>query len=1507
MPEPIHTPVQRNLEGDAYNQYAVITRDMFAAGLAAALSDITLEQFVVLMINSIDATIDYLNLHDGTSNVGQKISLLFNPHRLAVTSISDPVGIYESLKDPKFIDGLARAMEFKNGKVKELLYQALQLGVNAVYYVGEFPPHTARDIAKAYELSRHWRVLDPCGGWGGRMIGFSTAVDSYTCCEPSTRTAAGLRRLAAWLQRFHPEFVATVHEAPFEDVDLEPASFDFALTSPPYYDTERYAPGESTNSFNRYASFDAWCAGFYEPLIHRTMAALKPGCAFVINIGSRKYPLSERLREIVGDRYAIGKEDGRLSGVAGLGKEGEGETFYILINPGECARPLKLERPLAPVKAKSTVAPPSIMLFIERHSDAVGEPSASQLEIDPQDAKASHDLEDTQSIQASHPGEDTQNGAASQSAIDTQDGASSLCGQDTQTSLTSQSIEVPQDEIASQVREETHPSQASQCQQDNQDARVSQDVLDTQATEASQLAEDTHAPETSQRSEDTQHLIASQLSKENQTGIASQTAEDHQNAETSQTVEDTQTAQASQRPADAQDPLAIHKSEVTLTTPASQYPLDTQRKQASQAAQDVHAAEASQPRQDTQKTQASQETKNNHPAQASQTTQDIHASSASQSLQDNQAGIATETSQYVKENQTVLASQIRQETPIPQASQYTEESLHQQASQKEQDNQHIEASQYRLDIQDLVAYLIDHGHHIMTRDGKLLISDASTLRADVRAAIVLHRDALVEIAIPVGHAIEDPQLAEESHDEQDNQLMLASQSTQEPQILKASQQVQDPQLVEASQIRQDTQIGQASQQAQDNQKNQASQPKQDDQKSEASQDLEHTQLEQSSQAPEEHQTPQASQEAQDTQKFKASHDQQDTQPTQAMFGHVEISAPSLLSFLGENRHDAPTWTAQEPPQLDGIKNIILNFETNGLEWHKQHRPIGVTVGTLDGQMKRFLPFGFRGGGNLDENVIHRWYDREVRGKHITNANTKFECHMSRVWGHDLEEMGNTVSDVQHYAALLDDTRRKFNLDILAKDYLGGIEVERVDERQMASYEPFEVAARAEYQVTLVAQLRDAMWPLLDKEDLQRVRQLEDDVIFPVVEMEKNGAPLDVPLLKQWCADTEKLQRDALKEVSDAVGFRMNPDAPTDWERLFSKFHIPIGGYTESKCKSCGHKWEGQEKSCPSCHSDSVTTGKPSFTDKILKTIDNPYVQLSRKAGKLASLRSKFLVAYDDVVGADGILRFSLHQCRTDEHGTVRGRFSASDKNIQQVMNHDTHIESFGDEDFFIRRLFIPGNGLFYESDAEQIEFRIFASYSKSKKLAKAYADDPSVSFHRVVWEMVKPFKPDIQYTKVKSLNFLKVYGGGKGKASAFLELPRAESDQFCDMYDQAFPEVRATLREAEMLARGRGYVKSIEGRRARFADPKFAYKALNAVIQPSAADIFKRKVVEVHAERKQTGFVMRMPVHDSLCGDVPDVESGRMVRAILNRQSFPQIKIPILWSGKTGPNWGECK
>jgi DNA polymerase I-like protein with 3'-5' exonuclease and polymerase domains len=1140
-----------NLFGDAVAEAPDIDRDTLARALYAQLRDVTLEDFVAMFTNGFEAVVDYANLCAG-EKTGQRISLNFNPHRLDTGTKRFPISLFRALHDEAFVRGLARVvlLNKKKGATKDLLYASVGMGVQGTSYVQEFPPHVARDLAIAYGMSKRCNILDPCAGWGGRMLGFSAVCDAYTCCEPSARTAAGLRRILRFIQSFRADFHARINEAPFEDVELEAASFDFAMTSPPYYDTEHYAPSEKINSMNRYASFNEWCHGFYAPLIHRTMRALKPGACFVLNIGSRIYPLNDKLIEISAGKYEVSKEKDRLSASNGLGKTGEGETFYEVKNPGNWTEP------------------DALPIIVETpHTDV--------------------------------------SSYAFTTKFVTSDGAD---------------IELP----------------------------------------AVTIVESSAATATS-------------TPKHEQSSAAD--------------------AAADFNPLDA------------FLTALGPEPVTANPQQ-------------------------------------------------------------SEDADSVSQNSTPVL-------PTPSVA--------------------AVAAPHVFTAHQIQHMMLKAGHQIFAKHGKLIVTNASLLNDDERKLIKSMRDELLVIA---------PTFPEEQ----------------------------------------------------------------------------------------------------------------------------QSKTQTIVQFLGE----APTsevpkdWRVEAPPSLDGISELELDFETDGVDYYDRDIAIGWAIRLPNGK-KKYYPMRHRNcSDQIDPAVGLRWFQTELKNKRITNARTGFEVHTARAMGADLVEQGCTFSDVMHYAALLDDHRKRFALNELAKDFLNrekeGMDL---DPTRMADYEPWMVAKRAEGDVETVAQLKEKMWPLLDAQGLQLVRQLEDDIIPVVCEMERNGAPLDVERLQRDAKASEEHYHRLIREVTNEAGFNFD-DTDASWMRLFERYKIPL---VFGKVKGT-----------------NARSDKPTFKDAVLERIDHPVIKKARFAAQLDSLRSKIYKPYLENVDKNGILRVEYNQLRIDDEGgqrgTVSGRFSAP--YVQQVPNHDNHFAVFGDL-YDPRGLYVPGSGLFFAGDASQIEYRIFASHAKNPRVLQAYRDDPRVSFHKLMWPKITRYRPDFSYTNMKSFNFMRMYGGGTVKTAVMMGMITEEQGDIISanktqktsplleqareiesIYDKEMPEVKPLTRRAMHLAmskcndycnkhddmhkelKHRGYVKTVLGRRSRFPTDYKIHKALNAIIQGSAADIMKTKLVELFKQRKSLGFTMRMTVHDEVTGDVPDVETAKKIEDVLNVQSIA-MTVPVLWAAGTGKNWKEAK
>lgn len=596
--------------------------------------------------------------------------------------------------------------------------------------------------------------------------------------------------------------------------------------------------------------------------------------------------------------------------------------------------------------------------------------------------------------------------------------------------------------------------------------------------------------------------------------------------------------------------------------------------------------------------------------------------------------------------------------------------------------------------------------------------------------------------------------------------------------------------------------------------------------------------------------------------------------------------------------------AWRPPEMLPIiqgrfTEIALDAETSGKD--KLHDvPCGLAVFTPD-RKKFYFPYRHLGGGNLDEALVKRWAKEQLRNIKIVNLNTGFDAETMRNDGINLEGQGCRLHDVAHGAALLNEYRYGgFNLNDLGLEYAGRGKVDcPIPVKDLHKAHSSLAGPYAEGDAELAWDVYLAQKPKLEEEGLQQVQDLEDQLIWVNNHMERSGARLNRAKLERWCHETRQRFGDTILEIHRQTGLKINPNSGPDLTKLFKHLNLE--------------------------NSHTTAGGDPSYTKEIMEKYQHPMVKLVMQARQLDSLRSKYLDKYLKALGNSDILRFHLYQLRAgeDDYGTVSGRYSSANVNIQQVFKAEKQIETFGDE-YLIRELFEPDEGFdCFAGDASQIEFRLFAHYSKSPKLIKAYKDNPDQDFHEMVAQMLGQKR-----SHAKHNNFGKVYGMGRPKLARRLGLacvcgcpdnlfwdsgnhdagcPAIQANLIADEYDLEFPEARKLLKKASDLAGKRGYVVTLLGRRARFPDGKRLHAALNRVIQGSAAILFKMKILALYNNMAQLGIhKLRMPIHDEEVGDCyrdPGVQEK--IVEFFQRQEY-ELSVPILWDVAFGPNWKEC-
>jgi hypothetical protein len=260
-------------------------------------------QDIVIGVIDVPLAMHHFNkLCAGNKNVGSEISLLFNPHRLETRVNRRKISVAEAFikKDKGLLSSISQWMSKQQDVVHHRQYIEIARANTGTQVSHEFKPYLARQIYTDY-CKPGAKVLDPCSGWGGRLLGFaSTGLGGeYFSTDPSTKTFKGLLKLKEFILSAanitKPEI--KLFNLPFEDLKVPTNYFDFAFTSPPYFDTEIYSD-EKTQASNRYKTIDEFNSKFLEALIVKTIKSLKPTGCFLINIGGSQYRFDQVVNSI---------------------------------------------------------------------------------------------------------------------------------------------------------------------------------------------------------------------------------------------------------------------------------------------------------------------------------------------------------------------------------------------------------------------------------------------------------------------------------------------------------------------------------------------------------------------------------------------------------------------------------------------------------------------------------------------------------------------------------------------------------------------------------------------------------------------------------------------------------------------------------------------------------------------------------------------------------------------------------------------------------------------------------------------------------------------------------------------------------------------------------------------------------------------------------------------------------------------------------------------------------
>jgi DNA polymerase I-like protein with 3'-5' exonuclease and polymerase domains len=606
-----------------------------------------------------------------------------------------------------------------------------------------------------------------------------------------------------------------------------------------------------------------------------------------------------------------------------------------------------------------------------------------------------------------------------------------------------------------------------------------------------------------------------------------------------------------------------------------------------------------------------------------------------------------------------------------------------------------------------------------------------------------------------------------------------------------------------------------------------------------------------------------------------------------------------------------SWTPPEVlPDLSSAKEIAIDLETwdpnlrnKGAGWaRKDGQIVGIAVAT-DG-WQGYLPIRHRAGGNLDENAVMSWM------KDVAKTKADKVCHNASYdigWlkAEGIEVKGRII-DTMIGAPLIDENRFSYSLNNLGKTYLQETKSEEllydaaqawgVDAKAgLYQIPPMYVGPYAEQDAAMTLRLWNWQKSEISRQDLWSVFDLETSILPLLIDMRMKGVKVDLEATERLSKQFQAKEMESLHRIKQLVGEEVEIWANASIEKAFKKLNLSFN-YTEK--------------------------GSPSFQQSWLEAHEHEFPQLIVKARKMNKARTTFIDGMLMSNQQNGRIHAELHPLRSDDGGTVTGRFSYSNPNLQQVPARDPEIGAA------IRSLFIPEDNCEWGAfDYSQQEPRLVVHYAEMMQLrgAKDAGDafrDGDADFHQVVADMA-----GIKRKQAKNINLGLFYSMGVKKLSDSLGLTLDEGKELFGRYHERVPFVKALSERAIRRASDQGSIRTLLGRRCRFdkwepsqfgtrkiMDHKTAYaehgnaikrafthKAMNRLIQGSAADMTKKAMQLLYAE----GIIPHIQVHDELDFSIESHEQAVRIKEIM--EHCVELSVPVKVDVDLGPNWGEAK
>lgn len=602
------------------------------------------------------------------------------------------------------------------------------------------------------------------------------------------------------------------------------------------------------------------------------------------------------------------------------------------------------------------------------------------------------------------------------------------------------------------------------------------------------------------------------------------------------------------------------------------------------------------------------------------------------------------------------------------------------------------------------------------------------------------------------------------------------------------------------------------------------------------------------------------------------------------------------------------------PDLSEAKEIAIDLETCdphmdslGPGWPRNDGYIVGYAVAVDG-WSGYYPVAHAGGGNFDKARVEKWM------KTVLATSADKIMHNAAYDVGWLKATGFTVSgriiDTMIAAPLLEENRFSFSLNSLGFDYLqetkseAGLRQAAADfnvhpKKELWKLPAMYVGSYAEQDAALTLKLWHHFKPLIRKEEIESIFNLEIDVLPLLIDLTFKGIRFDREKCDKLITQFKQREKELQKEIKRIVGNDVEVWAADSIAKAFDKLGL---GYAKT------------------------IAGAPSFTKGFLDGCDHPVAKMIVESREVNKTHGTFLRPYLDYSAKDGRIHPHVNQLRSDDGGTVTGRLSMANPNLQQVPARHEIIGPL------VRGLFLPEEGqLWAANDFSQQEPRIMTHYAcllglpGAEKAADGYRNDASTDFHQMVADMA-----GISRKAAKTIGLGLMYGMGKNKMAHSLDLEVNEASELIDAFHLNVPflkgTVNAVMQRIDDIKRD-GTLRTLLGRKCRFdlwepqqwgvhkALPRdqaaiaygvrikraYTYKGLNRLIQGSAADQTKAAMVALH----KAGHRILLQVHDEVAISVNNKKEAQDAAQIMI--DAVKLEVPSRVDVEIGSSWGEAK